>query len=192
MILPPVKKNVASQTGLGSLAILFYLIHAAYWLRQGIPANILWACHIATLLVGVGLLVRQPRLTAVGLSWLILGTPLWLLDLLSHPLYPTSLFTHVGGLVIGVWGVWRYGFPRHTWLWALVGLAILQQICRWITPPAENVNLAFAVFEGWEEMFPHYGRYLLLLASLAAAAFYALEQVAQKYVAISPKGTDQT
>ncbi|MEA2462643.1 MAG: hypothetical protein QOJ98_390, partial [Acidobacteriota bacterium] len=49
---------------------------------------------------------------------------------------------------------------------AFVALCVL---CRLVTPPAANVNLAFRVADGWTRYFPSYPLYAaMLLAALAA------------------------
>src|SRR5262249_56943207 len=72
---------------------------------------------------------------------------------------PTSVLTHVGGLVIGLVGLWRLGMPAQVWWKALLALAALQQLCRWVTPREANVNVAFAVYPWMEAYFSSYWRY---------------------------------
>jgi hypothetical protein len=57
--------------------------------------------------------------------------------------------------------------PRHAWWQAVLAFLALQQVCRWLTPPAANINLAFAVWQGWEARFPSYPAYLAMLVGLA-------------------------
>lgn len=155
---------------------LFYGCHAAWYAAHGRTlANMLWACHLGVLLVGAGVLLAFPTLNAVGVLWLCLGLPLWVLDVVSGgELVPTSLLTHLGGLMVGTWGVRRLGFPVYAAAPAVAGLLGLNLLSRLTTPPAENVNLAFAVWRGWEGYFPSHTVYIAVLLAASAAAFAVL------------------
>ena len=66
-----------------------------------------------SLLVAAGLWRRNARLNAVGLLWACFGLPIWLLyTFTGGEFMPTALLTHVGGLVIGIYGVRVLGLPR--------------------------------------------------------------------------------
>ena len=53
-------------------------------LRRGEPYDLLWACHLAVLLVAAGLLLQRPALNAVGLLWACFGLPIWLLYIVDR------------------------------------------------------------------------------------------------------------
>ena len=166
----------ALEIGAGVALLAAYALHVTVLAGRGAPTDALWMCHVASLLVALGLLVLRPELIAVGFLWQALGTPLWLLDLSQGgELLATSLGTHLGGLAAGLFGVRRLGVPRGTWWRALFGLAGLLLLSRLVTPPAANVNLAFAVWPGWERLFPSHGAYLALLGAVAAATFVSLD-----------------
>ncbi|MCK5055565.1 MAG: hypothetical protein KAT34_02850 [Candidatus Aminicenantes bacterium] len=161
----------------GIPAICFYLIHAVYlFIRGEDPGNLLWACHLGAIAVGFGLILRLPALISTGVLWLGLGNIMWMLYLFGKGEFiVTSVLTHLGGIIIGIIGVYKTGMVKLSWLRALVGLAALQHLCRWITPAEENVNLAFRVHEGWEKLFPSYGWYLVVLLLLAGTLFFLME-----------------
>jgi hypothetical protein len=168
---------------LGVLALGFFAAHGGYHLLHGRPHDVLWICTVAPALVGVGLLGSWPAWVGVGVLWLVAGLPLWLLDLAGGGEFlPTSLLTHLGGLGVGLYGLWRLGLPAGVWWKAFLGLAVLQQLCRWLTPRAANVNLAFTVHPGWESWFPSYRWSWLALAGLLLVVFFALEQGLRKLV----------
>jgi hypothetical protein len=165
-----------SMTWFGILGIFFYALFAADHLYAGHAANLLWACQVGALLVGLGLVFRSPTWNAIGLLWLVAGVPLWAMDLLANGGgRPTTLLTHVGGLVLGVIGVRRLGLPKRTWLRAAIALAGLHLLCRWVTPPEENINLAFTIWPGWEAYFPSHLVYVLTVFALCVAAFMSVE-----------------
>lgn len=176
-----IENNTIKRT-LGITAILFYGVHGAALIYLNEAAGLLWVCHIATILVGIGLLFNTPLPNAAGVLWLCYGNGMWILYLAGGgDLYVTSLLTHVGGLVIGIAGIRLMGMPRRSWLWALAGLLVLQQISRFITPARFNVNLAFRVHEGWEGLFPSYGLYMLFLTAVTALVFFCCEKVMGRF-----------
>jgi len=160
----------------GTLAVLFFLIHAGALVYAGEPYHIIWSCHLGCLIVGIGLLVRQPWLYAIGFFWLTMGVPLWLLNILtSREFMLTSILSHVGGMIIAVYGLRFITIPRFAWAAATAGLVVLGILSRLVTPPGANVNLAFAVWSGWEDQFHSYFWYVFMLLSIAAISFGLLE-----------------
>ncbi len=168
----------------GLLAIVFFLIHAAALVQAGEPYHVLWSCHLACLMVGIALLVRLPRLLAVGFFWLALGVPLWLLNIITSRDYMlTSTLSHIGGLIIAVYGLRFEPMPRFSWTAAIAGLVLLGAFSRLITPRHANVNLSFGVWQGWEDKFPSYFWYVVMLLSIAAFSFWMLEILVRRFQA---------
>jgi len=164
---------------LGIVAFLCYAIHGAVHVLRGTPYDLLWGCHIAALLVGFGLLLRNPTLNAIGFLWSCLGLPLWIIDIATGGEFiPTSPLTHLGAFFLGFYGVRRMGMPRGAAIKALAAMAALWAICRAVTPPAANVNLAFRVHEGWEAYFPSYALYFAMLLVITGAIFAGVERAA--------------
>lgn len=132
---------------------------------------------MAVAAVGVGWLAAWPRLVALGALFLTLGLPMWLLDVATGGEFlATSVLTHAGGLVLAVLGLRAFGVPRGVWWQGVLAMIALQQVSRWTTPPALNVNLAHRVHAGWEATFPSYPVYWALLFALHGAAFYLAEK----------------
>ncbi len=160
----------------GVAACAIYGVHAGYHVWRGTPEEALWGCTMATLAVGVGWLAGSPTLHAVGVLWLTLGLPFWLLDLvMGGEFIPTSVLTHLGGLAIGLAGLARLGMPRHAWWRAVAAFAVLQAICRWTTPPSTNVNVAHSIWKGWEGVFPSYPVYWAVMLAVYGVVFFAAE-----------------
>jgi hypothetical protein len=165
----------------GTAAVVFYIAHAATWLLRSAPANLLWACHLGCLLVGIAVLAGRPALNAVGVLWLAMGNILWGINLAGGGEFIcTSQLTHLGGLLIGLWYARRAGFPKGSWLKALAGIAALHVLSGFVTPARENINLAFSVFAGWEKIFPDFQVYRLFLLVAAAFLFCAVERVLRR------------
>lgn len=162
--------------GFGILALSFYAVHGAVQVVGGHPENLLWACHLASVAIGAGLICRSPAANALGTEWLCLGLPIWLLNLATGGEFePTSVLTHVGGIAVGLVGVRRLGVPRGTWWKAVAALVGLGLVCGWVTPPGENVNLSHAVWKGWEKQFPSYTLYRVYLSAIAGGTFWVAE-----------------
>jgi hypothetical protein len=170
--------RAAVSKGYGLIALGCYATHAAVHLHRGEPYDLLWGCHLAVVLVGAGLLWTMPALNAVGLLWSCFGLPIWLIDAFTGGEFmPSATLTHVGALVIGIAGVRLLGCPRGVWWKALTAYVALWAITRAVTPPQANVNLAFAVWPGWEDRFPSYPIYFATLFASGAATCLAGELV---------------
>ena len=173
----------------GCLAIAFFLVHAAALLHAAEPYHIIWSCHLGCLIVGIGLLNRLSWLYAIGFFWLTLGVPLWLLNVLTrHEYMLTSTLSHIGGILIAVYGLRFVKIPRFAWAAAIAGLVVLGMLTRRVTPPDANVNLAFAVWSGWEDRFPSYFRYVVMLLAIAAFTFWMLEFIVRRFQAKNRSG----
>lgn len=162
---------------LGALPAFFYAIHAGFWIVRGVPENALWTCHIASLLIGLGMVVLRPRFAAIGMLWVLLGLPLWILDLSAGGEFlPTSALTHVGAPLIALVFFRRVSFPKGTWWRAVAALGMLVVLTRIVTPPGENVNLSHAIWKGWENTFHHsHALYIGFFLCVCALSFLAGE-----------------
>jgi len=161
---------------LGLLGISFYGLHAAQLIGRGEAADLLWACLLGSLGVGLGLLLRSPWLNGIGFLWLGVGVVFWLLYLAGGgEMLLTSPLPHVGGLVLGWIGVRRLGLPRGLWRKAGVSLAVVYALSRLLTPARANVNLAFSIHPGWEPYFPSHAVYALCVFGVYVASFFAIE-----------------
>lgn len=127
-------------------------------------------------------------INGIGVAWLMLGVPLWLIDLMSGgEFFLGSVASHVGGLIIGLAGVKRLGMPQGTWWKALLGLAFFQQLARWFTPQQLNVNLAFSVWTGWESVFPSYLVYWSFMTLLSAVVYFTSESGLRRLVTVQQR-----
>ena len=164
------------------LAVFFYLIHAGVLVYDQQPYHIIWSCHLGCLFVGVGLLASQPWLFSVGFLWLAMGVPLWILNVFTGDEFMlTSTFSHIGGLVIAIYGFRCLKMPRLSWVAATAGLILLGLFSRLVTPEHANVNLSFAVWQGWEESFPSYFWYVVMLLAAAVTSFLVLEYTVRRW-----------
>ncbi len=166
----------------GLVSLGFFAAHAGRHVLAGRAPDVLWMCTLAALLVGLGGIARRPRVVAVGVSWLVFGAPLWLLDVCGGgELFVTSILTHLGSLGLGLGILFRTGYPRRSYLRAfLLSLAVLG-VSRLATPAAANVNLVFHVPSGWEGAFPSHARYLAMLLGASLCTFLVTERLALRF-----------
>jgi len=126
---------------LGTLAL-----HAAYKLAHGLFGEMLWACHVATLSIGFGILARRTWLVAAGtLFHVAVGFPAYVLDVIAvRATTFTSVLVHTVPPVAGL-AMLRHATPWPRWIPVAAGsfYIVLLPISRWLTDPALNVNLAF-------------------------------------------------
>lgn len=161
-----------SRRGLAVAGMLCYAAHASVHLWRGEPYDLLWGCHLAVLLVAAGLLSQRATLNAVGLLWACFGLPIWLLySFTGGEFMPTAALTHIGALVLGIYGVRMLGWPRGAAWKAAAAYLALWAVTRLATPASANINLAFRVYPGWESRFPSYPLYFGTLFSLGAVVF---------------------
>lgn len=163
---------------IGALALAGLVVHGANHVLSGTPMDLFWACNIATLLLASACFFEKPRLVAVATMWLTFGTPMWILDVATGGVVMwTSSLTHIGALGLGLYATRRLGVPDKTWVWATAALVGVMLVTRYATPPALNINLAHAVWAGWESTFPRYDVYFAVVVSGFAVTFFVFEQI---------------
>lgn len=177
------------QRWLGCCAIAGYVIHGAYHLARGEPEDLIWVCHFAAPIIGVGLIAASPSLVSTGTVILCMGTPLWIFDLAQGGEFmPTSLFTHVLGLAIGLWGVWKLGPIKGAWWRAALTTVALVGLSRLITPPVSNINMAFAIPHGMDRYFASHAVYLTAMLFISCVYYRAIESLLRLAVGAGKSG----
>ena len=127
---------------LGALALAGWSAHAEALLLREAPHSLLWCCNLGALLLGLGLVANRPTIAGVGLLWVALGTPIWLIALsLGREFLPTSLLTHLGALAAGL-AAERAALPTGAWKAAWTGLAGLHFLSHAVLGPEPSVNLS--------------------------------------------------
>ena len=139
---------------LGFLPVIFFLAHLGYHFSEETPQHMLWMCNISNITLAAGLFLNSPVLIRIAAIWFIPGLPLWIMDMLNTTEDPISTFlSHIGGLTVSMIALHRVRADRISWLYAVLYGLVIQQICRFFTTPALNVNVAFAPYYGWERVF---------------------------------------
>jgi len=115
------------------------VLHARSWT----PSQLLWACHIASAVIAIGLVLGHRWLIAVGVLFHAgQGIPAYILDLIAvgeNSL--TSVLLHTVPIGSGVWALWGHRLPRGILVpaWLLHPLAMVAAY--FLTDPALNVML---------------------------------------------------
>lgn len=124
-----------------------FALHAAHKLEHGLLGEMLWACHVASLSIGLGILFHRTSLVAVGtLFHVAVGVPAYVLDVIVlRTTTFTSVLIHTLPPLAGLAVLRRDGpWPRWTPVAAASLYLALIPLSRWLTEPALNVNLAFS------------------------------------------------
>jgi hypothetical protein len=132
--------------------------------------ELLWCCHVATVVMAVGLATRNGGLVAAGLIFHVaVGVPSYMIDSFTRgTTTPTSVLVHLLPSVVGGYAVRRADIRPSTAALAWGMFAVLLPICYLATPAALNVNLSHA---SWAELrfAGPVGNWLVNLAVTAVA-----------------------
>lgn len=162
---------------LGLLPLAFVAVHLALRIWAGHPEDTLWLCHLADVLLAIGLLAARPRVWGVGALWILWGTPLWLLDVAAGGTFRiTSLGTHLGASAVAIVAARAGTFAKGSHVRAILGVWLLLAVTRLLVRPEGNLNLAFRVQEGWTDRFSTYPPYFAFVSAVAWAVFFGCEQ----------------
>lgn len=160
-----------------AITFLIFVVHSTAHALAGRYFEWLWYCTIATLLIAIGHVVRSGVWCAIGVTWLLVGNGYWAADLLGGGEFMlTSMLTHWGGLFLGLWGIWDYGYKKGTWWRSIVAISVLQFVTRLIAPPVGNINMVFKIPDGWESLFPNHFVYYLANLLAIVVAYNLFEQ----------------
>jgi hypothetical protein len=128
-----------------------------YWIQYG-PQNFLYFCDIANLLIGLALWLESPLLFSWQATSVLLFQTLYTIDLVGRltagkhliggteymfspaiPLFVRLLgLFHVVTPPVLLWGIWRLGYDRRGWIYAIVTAWIVLPIC-FLWRPGFNV-----------------------------------------------------
>ncbi|MBI4396076.1 MAG: hypothetical protein HY548_03205 [Elusimicrobia bacterium] len=162
----------------GFLPLLFFAGMVWTHRKAGKVAESLWMCHVSNLFLAAGMVFHQPLLIRAAIPWLIVGVPLWIIDMWRvRMIIPASVVSHLGGITIGLLALKRAGTGPSMWMASFVFYLLIQFICRWITPRRLNVNLAHRVYDGVKPYFPDYRTFWISVTSLTAIVLWSVEQL---------------
>ena len=155
-------------------------LHAIDLARTTSVAELLWACHVATLCLALGVLLRRRDAVATGwLFHLAIGLPAWLVEIVVTRgtfgaarvdgwLFTSSTLVHL--LPIAVGAMWLrtdgYAIPPRVMLFAWLIQSALIPLSKPFTPPELNINLAHSV---WPALSHTFSRLWIFQATACAA-----------------------
>ena len=161
----------------GLVPLFTALYTTSYYIARGEASEILWVCNVCSYLLGIGLLIRQPSLVWVATLWLIVGTPLWVMDNIVRQVFftPHAFMMHIVGSLIGLLALRTVAGRVRYWWWALLLGIVLNILARWLAAPAANVNLSASIYPAAQPYFDSYPVYLLFNVITFAVSLYLLE-----------------
>lgn len=166
--------------GWGILATL--ALYAAS--RGPLLPEMLWSCHVATALVGLGLVVGSRRMVAAGfLFHAALGFPGFLLLVLATKWFAAaSAWVHVLPLLAG--GAYLRGreLERATVVHSWLILPVMLPISYWLTPAALNVNLSHGSWGPAAAYFPDRWVFYIGLGAVNLAALALMRAILNRWV----------
>jgi hypothetical protein len=160
---------------LGVVPLLLFATYLYAAIAENRAAESLWMCHVSNVFLGIGMLLQRFALVRMVFPWLVVGVPLWLIDVASSgDERVVSTVSHIGGILVGLYAIWCVRVPANPWLPALLLFMLFRQLCRWLTPASLNVNLSHSVYTGWEDWFSNYPIYWVVTTLLAAACLWGI------------------
>ncbi|MCS6885256.1 MAG: hypothetical protein RMM17_12575 [Acidobacteriota bacterium] len=177
-----------------AVSLSFFLLQLFHHSRNGAIENALWMCNISNLLLAFAVAARSELLASVASMWLILGLPLWIIDLVEFgDVSLSTLLAHIGGASVSFWTLHSIGgIRRGCWLLAVGWYLLVQQLCRLWTKAQLNVNLAHAPRALGLLTVDDYRLYWLLTTILAALLLLLLERFWQSPKGLFSKHVDHT
>ena len=149
---------------LGLLPLLFFFAQAVHYWRINQLGHILWMCNIGNLVLAFGLFFEKPVVIRLASIWMVPGLIIWFIYVvMAWGVFLTSTLAHVGGLIVAMFALSKYGMDRITWRWAFGWWLVVQLLSHYVTSPDLNVNLAHAVGYGWERTFHSYWLFWLTM-----------------------------
>src|ERR1041385_1718039 len=158
---------------LGLLPLVFSFAQGVHYWRIHQLGHVLWMCNIGNLLLAMGLFLEKPVIVRLAAIWTIPGLVIRILYVvLVWTVFLSSFLAHVGGLVVAMIALSRYGMDRTSWRWAFGWYLVVQLASRFFTPPELNVNLAHAIQPGWERAFHSYWSFWLVLTMVTVVSLW--------------------
>ena len=161
---------------LGLLPLAFFIARVIEYVQMGTPSQVLWMCHLANLMLAAGLFLASPLLIRIAVLFVVFGVPPWAIDMwVIQIVTPVSVFSHLGGAIVGLYVISK--LRMRTWVWApaTVCFIVVQFVCRFVTPPALNVNTAHRVYDIWKDTFSAYWQYWLVSMVVVAVSLWVIE-----------------
>jgi hypothetical protein len=167
---------------LGWLPLVLFVARLIEYIQVGTPSQVLWMCHLANLLLAAGLFLANPLIIRAAVILLIFGIPPWIVDMfVIRIVTPVSVASHLGGLIVGLLAVSKVRAKPWAWPAALACFVFVQIICRFLTPPALNVNTSHRVYDIWKGLISNYWVYWLISTAILAVSLWVIDLLLAKF-----------
>ena len=154
---------------IGVLPIAIFIARLIQYIQVGAPDWILASCNIANLMLGLGMIFGAPLFVRMAAIWLIIGLPMWIIDaVVARELWWSSIYSHLGGFLIGLYAIGKARVTGRSWIPALVWFIFLQIVTRYTTAPELNVNIAhspYGLVKGWFSSYWLFWPFCLLIVT---------------------------
>ena len=171
----------------GVLPIIIFIARLIQYIQVGAPDWIVASCNISNLMLGIGMIFGAPLLVRVATVWLIIGLPMWILDaVVTRDLWWSSIYSHVGGFLIGLYAISKTRATGRSWLLALSWFVFLQMITRYTTAPELNVNIAHFPYELIKGRFTSYWMFWPACLLVVTAMVWVVEFMLQRFYPLDP------
>jgi hypothetical protein len=156
----------------GLLPIFFFTLKVWQYAPESQSAQLLWFCNISNLMLGLAIFVLNGDAIFVTTALLLIGLPIWLFDVaVQGGFHAFSILTHVVSPALGLYLCRNLGVGRHAPIFTIGYYVALQLAARFLTSPADNINVAFAVYAPVKGLFSNFWVYSLAnMAGLFAFA----------------------
>ncbi|MBL8020693.1 MAG: hypothetical protein JNM27_13565 [Leptospirales bacterium] len=166
--------------------LFFFLLKVYQYRASTDQGQILWWCNISNLLLGLAILAGNARGVWLASFMLILGTPIWLLDVWATGDFTIySVFTHIISPGMGIYCVRRLAVTRGIWWQSMLYYFSLMLLSRMLTAPALNVNLAHDIYASAKPFIQNYWLYTAMNSSLLAVSLFITEKLASRWFPVS-------
>jgi hypothetical protein len=163
---------------LGLLPLILFVARFVAYLQLGQPSQMLWMCHLANLILAIGLFLANPMIIRLSVLLLIFGIPPWVVDMFVIKIVtPVSIASHLGGTIVGLLAIAKVRAHSRSWLAALLSFIVVQIISHFVTPPEFNINTAHRVYDIWKDTVSSYWVYWVISTSVIGIALWAIEWV---------------
>jgi len=161
---------------IGVLPIIIFIARLIQYIQVGAPDWIVASCHISNLMLGIGMIFRAPSLMRVATIWLIIGVPMWIIDaVVTQEMWWSSIYSHVGGFLIGLYAISKARATGRCWLPAMVWFVFLHVVTRYTTAPELNINIAHYPYELVKEWFASYWAFWPVCLLVTTAMVWVVE-----------------
>ncbi len=131
----------------GILPIITVIWHGIYTVQFWDAQHLLFVCYSANLLVGIGVIFKNKLMTGLGLCWVIVGLPLWLVYAVAQNDWVLSgIAFHFCGVIVGIMAVRNYKLPNYLGVLSVLFGVFFFALSRLFTNPANNINGSFKMY----------------------------------------------